>query len=113
MIIVVTELQVRSFWRFFEFAGLSRSSLKQANRTPGVIHASMSNKGWRTGYTLTAWKDKESMHEFKTNGVHKKAMTKMRKLSTRYRTFIWESDTVPTMKEAKLRLTEIEYKVLK
>lgn len=113
MLIVVTELHVRSFWRFFEFVGLSIRSMKQAKRSPGVIHVSTGNKGWRIGYTLTAWENKEAMHEFKISGAHKKAMTKMRKLSTKYKTLVYEADTIPTFKDAKLRLNEIEYKLMK
>ncbi len=113
MLIVATELHVRSFWRFFEFVSLSISSSKQAKKTAGNIHTQIGNKGWRIGYTLTAWEDKEAMQAFRNNGAHKKAMTRMRKLSTQYKTMVWEADAFPVWKEAIGRLDEVEFKVLK
>lgn len=113
MLIVVTELHVRNFWRFFEFVKLSIRSMKEAKKTAGNIHATAGNGGWRIGYTLTAWENKEAMMDFRNNGAHKKAMTKVRKLSTKYKTLLWEADTIPTFKDAKARLDEIAFKELK
>ncbi len=113
MLIVATELHVRNFWRFFEFVSLSVRSTKQAKKTAGNIHTYVGNKGWKIGYTLTVWENKEAMHEFRNSGAHKKAMTKIRKLSTQYKTLVWEAGAVPSWKEAKARLDEMEYKVLK
>jgi hypothetical protein len=113
MLIVVTELHVRNFWRFFEFVRLSVGSMKQAKRSAGNIHAAAGNKGWRIGYTLTAWENKEAMLEFRNTGTHKKAMTRIRKLSAKYKTLVWEGDTIPTFTDAKARLDEIAFKELK
>ncbi len=88
-------------------------SLKQAKRTPGNKSASVSNKGWKIGYTLTAWENKEAMMEFRNTGAHKKAMSRIRKLSTQYKTLVLEGDTLPSWKEARLQLDTIGFKVLK
>lgn len=113
MIIVATELHVRSFWHFFEFVKNSSHSMKQAKKSAGCIYAAASNKGWRIGFTLTTWEDKESMLQFRNSGAHKVAMSKIRKLSHLYKTLQWESDVTPDWQEAKNRLVETAFKVLK
>ena len=112
MLIVATELHVKSFWNFFAFVKHSVRSMKQAERSPGVISAKAGNKGWRIGYTLTVWENKEAMQSFRNTGAHKIAMTKIRKLSSKYKTLVWEADAVPDFKEAKERLGGMEYTVL-
>jgi hypothetical protein len=113
MIIVATELHVRSFLYFFEFAITSARSMKQAKKSPGCIYAAANNKGWRIGYTLTAWENKEAMLRFRNIGAHKTAMSKIRKLSHQYKTLHWESDASPNWEEARTRLAETTFKVLR
>ncbi len=113
MIIIATELHVRSIWRFFEFASLSVRSMKQAKKSAGCISAVAGNKGWRIGYTLTVWENEEVMLQFRNTGTHKEAMSKIRKLSNKYKTLRWESDKPAGWQEAKSRLAETSFKVLK
>jgi hypothetical protein len=111
MIIVATELHVRSFWHFFEFAIASARSMKQAKKSAGCIYADASNKGLKIGYTLTAWQNKEAMLEFRNTGAHKIAMSKIRKLSHQYKTLHWDSDSPPNWNEARNRLAETAFKI--
>jgi hypothetical protein len=113
MIIVATELHVRNFWHFFDFVITSVRSMKQAKRSAGCICATASNKGWKIGYTLTAWENKEVMLQFRNTGAHKAAMQKIGKLSHQYKTLQWESDKQAGWQEAKKRLDETAFKVLK
>lgn len=113
MIIVATELHVRNFWRFFEFAIVSVRSMTQAKKTKGNIYAAAKNKSWRIGYTLTVWENKEAMLEFRNTGAHKIAMSKTRKLSHQYKTLQWESEEQPEWKEAGSRLAGIALKILR
>ncbi|HMU46454.1 MAG TPA: DUF3291 domain-containing protein [Chitinophagaceae bacterium] len=113
MILVATELHVRSFWKFFPFARHATRSMKQAKNSPGIIHASVHNGGWRIGYTLTAWENKDSMMQFRNTGAHKIAMQKISRLSHQYKTMMWEATEVPTWKEAKKKLQQAEFKILK
>ncbi len=113
MIIVATELHVKSFWKFFPFVRHSIRSMKQAKQAPGILHATASNGGWRIGYTLTAWKDKASMLQYRNTGPHKEAMQQIGNLSKQYKTLVWEAADIPTWKEAKGRLDAIAFKMLK
>ena len=113
MIIVATELHIRSFWHFFEFAIYSVRSTKQAKNSAGCIFAEVKNNGWRIGYTLTVWENKELMQQFRNTGAHKQAMSKIRKLSHQYKTLLWEADKPAGWEEAKTWLAETAFKVLK
>ena len=113
MIIVATELHIHSFWNFFEFALTSARSMKQAKKSAGCIYAAADNKGWKIGYTLTVWDNKEQMLQFRNTGAHKVAMSKIRKLSPQYKTLQWESDKQPNWQEARTLLAKTAFKVLK
>lgn len=113
MIIVATELHVRNFWHFFEFSFLAVLSQIQAKKTKGCIKAISSNKGWRIGYTITLWENKEAMMAFRNSGAHKKAMSKIRKLSPCYKTLRWESNIIPDWDMAKSKLATIDFIYLK
>lgn len=113
MIIVVTELHVKNCWKFLPFIRHSIRSLTQAKNAAGCLHAVASGKGWRIGYTITAWRDKESMLQFRNTGAHKLAMKDMHRLATRYKTLVYESDALPGWQQAKEKLARIEYRHLR
>jgi len=113
MLIVATELHVRNFWTFIPFVRYSMRSTKQAKEAAGCLHVWVGNKGWRIGYTLTAWEDRTAMLQFRNTGQHKEAMQRISKLSRRYKTLVWEAKDVPPWKEAKIRLDEVGFKVLR
>lgn len=113
MTIVATELHVKSFWKFFPFILYSIRSLTQAKKTAGCLHAIAGGKGWRIGYTITAWQSKEAMQQFRNNGVHKLAMKDIHYLASRYKTLVYESDSIPNWQQAKEKLSAMEYKHLR
>lgn len=113
MIIVATELHVRDLFRFISFVRHSIRSANQAKKAEGCLHVWVGNKGWRIGYTLTAWKDKSSMQQYRNTGPHKEAMQQISKLSRQYKTLVWETDSIPSWKEAKERLEEVVFRVVK
>jgi heme-degrading monooxygenase HmoA len=112
MLLVATELHVRNFWRFFSFIRHASRSARQARLAEGCLHVWVGNAGWRIGYTLTAWENETAMQQYRNQGAHKEAMKKMRQLSIRYRTLVWEADTVPGWEEAKDRLEQVDFRVL-
>ena len=112
MLIVATELHVKNFWRFFAFVRHASRSAKQARQAAGCLHVWIGNGGWRIGYTLTAWRDRNSMLQYRNSGAHKEAMKKTKLFSSRIRTLVWEADSVPDWKEAKARLNEVDLREL-
>ena len=113
MLIVATELHVRNGWKFIPFVRHSIRSTKQAKQAAGCLHVWVGNYGWRIGYTLTAWKDKSSMLQYRNTDSHKVAMQQISKLSKQYKTLVWEAEQVPSWNEAKEKLDVIAFKVLK
>ena len=113
MIIVATELHVKSFWKFIPFVRNSIRSTKQAKDADGCLHVWVGNKGWRIGFTLTAWKDRAAMLQYRNTGPHKVAMQRISKLSKQYKTLVWEAEAVPDWKTAKEKLDAIAFKLLK
>lgn len=113
MLIVATELHVRNGWKFIPFVRHSIRSTKQAKQAAGCLHVWVGNNGWRIGYTLTAWKDKSSMLQYRNTDSHKVAMQQIGKLSKQYKTLVWEAEQVPSWNEAKERLDAIAFKLLK
>lgn len=112
MILVATELHVRNFLKFWPFIYHASRSSKQAKRSEGCLHSFISGKGWRIGYTYTAWKDIETMHQFRNSGAHKIAMKQIRSVSSKYKTAVWEADSIPAWVEALKKLDVIPFKTL-
>lgn len=113
MIIVATELHVKSFWKFFPFIRHSIRSMKQARAATGCLYSLVKGRSWRIGYTLTAWENREAMLQFRNSGAHKKAMQQVAKLSSRYKTRVWEAAAVPPWMEAKTLLEKADFTFLR
>jgi len=112
MLIVATELHVKNFWRFFAFVRHASRSTKQARQTKGCLYVWVGNGGWRIGYTLTAWQDRDAMLQYRNSGAPKEAMKKTKQISSKIRTLVWEAGAVPDWKEAKARLNEVALREL-
>ncbi|TAL40524.1 MAG: DUF3291 domain-containing protein [Chitinophagaceae bacterium] len=65
--------------------------------------------GWLKGYTLTVWKTIDDMKNFRNTGPHKEAMRNVKRLTSRYKTFNWETESVPGWEEATEQLIKIEF----
>jgi heme-degrading monooxygenase HmoA len=109
MLISITELHIKNLWKFPLFMWHASRSAKQSQNAEGNIKTLL-NGGWLRGYTITAWEDIDSMMQFRNAGDHKEAMHNMRQVASAYRSMHWETDVIPTWKEAKIKLGEIELK---
>lgn len=78
--------------------------LSQVQEAPGNRGYLIHNEG-RKYYTLTAWKDRESMEAFRNSEPHKSAMGKVSKYAGETR--FWSGERMPkTWEEAKEILAE-------
>lgn len=111
MIISLTELRLRNFLQFPRFIRHSAASTSQAQQSPGVV-AVKGKVGWNVGYTITAWKDMESMMAFRHSGAHKEAMKDIKRVSHKYKTMHYQADEVPNWQQAREKLSELDYRVL-
>ena len=104
MLISVTRLELRSFWKIFSFIALSGKAQRQAKKAEGNRSMAVSNRGFRYFYSLTSWDSKERMLDFMNSGAHEIAMKRSRELAKSVKSIHFESDTVPTWKDAIARL---------
>jgi len=111
MIINVTSIHLRSWWKFFALSYYAMHIVRQTKVQPGFIK--MKNTGFGYDhYTLSVWKDEESLRRFARSGAHLAAMKKSSALATEIRTYSFSSESVPSWKEVRDLLKE-KGKILK
>lgn len=79
-----TYFKVRSWWALPLFHWHAFFSYRQANRTPGLLQMKVWPDKGMVFCTLTEWKSREHMLEFRNKGVHLKAMKWHRKAGEGY-----------------------------
>lgn len=76
-IISITRLRLRSSRFFLPFLWYSVRSFLQAKRAPGNLERSMLRGRDGSYWTLTSWRDEESVRAFMLSGAHRQAMPKL------------------------------------
>lgn len=105
MIVTVTSIRLRHWWQYFRLTWNAMFIVTQARRHPGFV--SMRNTGFgHLHFTLSAWKDEESMRAFARSGAHLASMGIARELATELRTYSYPADRLPGWKTAKALLFE-------
>ncbi len=109
MFISITQLHIRSIWKFPALIKHAGASTKQVKQSAGNLSAVSTIKRWYA-YTITTWDSKESMMAFRNSGAHKEAMKNMANISDHFRSINYEGEKVPTWKEAFEKLAEAEFR---
>jgi hypothetical protein len=77
----------------------------QCQKSQGLIHMQVEKvSGWN--HTFTAWESREAMESFMHSGAHAKAMAHFHNAASEGKTLGYESETLPTFKEALERWRE-------
>ena len=100
MLASTTKYTLRSIPAFIAFSILSLKSIAQANTANGLVAIKIRVRDLRT---LTVWQSTEDMKAFRNSGFHAKAMINSKKLGFN-RSHSWQTDRIPTWKEAILAL---------
>lgn len=109
MIICITGLKIKSIWVILRFYAFSIPCVVQAKKTPGNLICK-TTKVNGVYHTMTVWKNKTSMKKFSRTGIHKKAMKAFSTISKEAGAISYESNTIPTWKEAlQLWNSKVEY----
>ncbi|MGD9721225.1 MAG: DUF3291 domain-containing protein [Pirellulales bacterium] len=75
--ISVTRLRIRK-WRFLPaFFYYTLRSFFQARRAAGNLHTSIERDAQLAFWTISVWRDEQSMHAFRNHGAHQRAMPKL------------------------------------
>ena len=104
MFVSVTQLKLKSLFKFLPFMRMNIKVVEQLKKAPGLVKQDMRASNPYTYWTLTVWEDKESMMRFRNTGPHLEAMKKINTIAKKAKAGNWESDTVPTWKEAMAKI---------
>lgn len=104
MLISVTRLRVKGIWALPFFIYHIVRSTKQMNTAAGLLHSDLTRDGWRVGWTMSVWENKERMLEYRNRGNHAKAMRIARRIGDESEAVRWDADNIPNWEEAKSRL---------
>lgn len=105
VVVTGTRLQARR-WRFVPFMRASMASAKQAEQAPGFLGGTLLKDKRRAYWTITLWRDRESMSAFRNSGAHEEAMASIQELAEGFVSCTWEQDhhRMPTWPELHDRL---------
>ncbi|MBI3483355.1 MAG: DUF3291 domain-containing protein [Bacteroidetes bacterium] len=111
MVITITSIRLKSWWRFFQLSYHGLQIGKQIKKQKGFIK--MKNTGF--GYlhfTMSAWEREEDLKKFYREGAHLEAMKKAPIIASETRTLSYQSEKFPSWREVRQLLLE-KGKVLK
>ena len=100
MIISIGYFKLSKFAKLFSFLKMSKQIEGEALKTEGNISVQLSGGNLRKFLVVSVWKDKESMKKFARDGMHKIAMGKSKEMASEIKLLYYESEIVPSIKEA-------------
>lgn len=98
MFISLTYIKVKSIWKVPLFMKHVSQINRQIARAEGVLETRLKG-GLSKNYTITAWKNKEAMLNFRNNDAHLEAMKATRHISDEYTSCHYEADILPRWEE--------------
>lgn len=104
MIVSTTKFTLKSWRLYIPFFVDTYNVVKQVRRAGGIVHMKIGPISLRT---ITVWKREEDMRAFRNSGAHLHAMKKSRSYGAIVST-VWESDSIPTWREAIQKLDELD-----
>ena len=96
MIITVTKFKLQRLADYPRFFLATYQAFRQARKSTGIIKLRIDPIGLRT---VTAWKTRQNMAEFRNSGAHLAAMKKSAQFG-KIHSCTWETESLPTWKEA-------------
>jgi heme-degrading monooxygenase HmoA len=105
MVITLTAIRLKRLWHFFKLTYLAMHIVRQLKGQQGFIK--MKNTGfgyWH--YTLSVWESEAQAKSFARAGAHLEAMKAGHSIAHEVRIYTFQSDYIPTWKEAKQLLLE-------
>lgn len=100
MYVSITHLELKSITKLFRFISMTSKVNKQVKLADGI--QSVSAIGfYKNFWTRTAWNSKEDMLKFMKTGEHAQAMKNFKKVANGVDVYGFETDHIPSWKEAK------------
>jgi len=107
VIVSVSELQPKSFWKLRSFLSVSQKIAQESKLSKGNKHTALNARGLLKFYTITAWETIDDLTAFRNSGLHKEAMMKTMHYSKSVKNLRWESDIIPAWKEVYEKLETV------
>jgi heme-degrading monooxygenase HmoA len=104
MIISVGYFKLSKLAKLYSFLRLSKQIEQEALAAEGNIKVKLMGGNLSSFYVLTVWDSTENMMKFSRSGKHLEAIRKSKELSKEIRLLHYDSDAIPSDKEAKLML---------
>jgi hypothetical protein len=107
-IVSVTRLRLRSIRFVPRLYWETRKITRSLEKAPGFLRGRILADRNRTFWTMTAWKDAESMRAFRNSGVHAAVVLKLNKWCNEASVVHWETEQaeLPDWKGAHRRMIE-------
>lgn len=105
MIVTLTSIRLKSVWYFFKLSWFGLKISQQAKRQVGFVKLKNTGFGY-LHFTCSAWEHENAMKEFARTGAHLEAMKNSASLAEEIRTYTYQTDHLPSWKEAKVLLGE-------
>ncbi len=116
ILVSVTRLRLRRLRLLPGFAYYAARSDGQAKRSEGCLHAEATRERGLVFWTITLWRDENSMRAFRNAGAHRAAMPRLANWCDEATYVRWQQEDTrpPTVAEAfsRLRLEGVVSKVL-
>ena len=100
MYVSITHLRLKSFWKVFQFFKYNGKVQRQIKTANGVLTIEGKGTNFVSFYTKTSWNTKDDMLVFMRSGAHANAMKSSSQFAMKVTTTGFESESVPSWKEA-------------
>lgn len=98
MKVTITSIELKGPLKFFI---LSAQALKITSQLKATTCRDFQKRGfWTTHYTMTLWDNEAELKSFAKSGAHLEAMKKSAEIAKEIRTLTYDSDHLPSWKEA-------------
>lgn len=98
MKVTITSIELKGPFKFFM---LSARAFKIMGQMKATNCKGFQKRGfWTTHYTMTLWENEAELKAFAKSGAHLEAMKKSAEMAKEIRTYTYDSDQLPSWKEA-------------
>jgi hypothetical protein len=105
-LVSVTRLRVRAYRYLPQFAWEAMKSARQAERSAGFLGGTIFRNARNVFWTITVWRDAETMNAYRIAGAHREAMPKLLDWCDEATTAHWSQKSLelPSSREAHERM---------
>lgn len=104
MVIVATQIKIKSIVGFIRFVRMAFKVKKQLNKVDGLVFLKL-----KTFNTLSGWESNEAMKAFRNSGHHLEAMRNIKAMG-KPKSISWGAEHEPDWEEAIIKLQGVRFR---